>query len=182
MAEVHQSPVVHPSKQVESKETLVRFLDDLLERYLHLLDRYQTLQQFLAQLLSKGYLSLAQANFSTPNRVRYGQNHYDDRMKASAQDAEDDEDDADDEVDTAKESTIMDDTRAPFEVRESRSKKTRDPLNWFGILVPPALRTSQSSFKDAVAGPIPTLASILKEMREVEIEVKRARKRIWKAA
>lgn len=60
MAEVHQSPVVHPSKQVESKETLVRFLDDLLERYLHLLDRYQTLQQFLAQLLSKVRIDLGE--------------------------------------------------------------------------------------------------------------------------
>lgn len=54
MVEVlHQSTVVHPTKQVESKETLVRCLDDLLERYLHLLDQYQTLQQSLARLLSK---------------------------------------------------------------------------------------------------------------------------------
>lgn len=28
-------------------------------------------------------MSLAQANFTSPNRTRYGQDHYDDRMQAS---------------------------------------------------------------------------------------------------
>lgn len=200
MAEtLHPSTVVHASKQVERKETLVRSLDDLLERYLHLLNQYQTLQQSLAQHFSRGYLSLAQANFSNPNRVRYGQDHYDDRMQASArvftsqstpsfstqepkaQESVLGSDDDDDEVDTAKESTVMDNTQLFSEDAESGSNMTRDPLNWFGILVPPALRTSQSNFKDAVADLIPALASISKEMSEVEIEIRRARKRIRKA-
>ena len=53
--------VVHPStvEQLGSKETLVRSLDDLLERYLHLLDQYQSLQQSLAQILSKVSIDLA---------------------------------------------------------------------------------------------------------------------------
>ena len=89
--------------------------------------------------------------------------------------------DDDDEMDTAKESIVMDDTQPPSEDTETGSNMARDPLNWFGILVSPALRTSQSSFKDAVANLIPTLASISKEMREVEIEIRRARKRIRKA-
>lgn len=76
---------------------------------------------------------------------------------------------------------MMDDTLPPSEDTESGSKMSRDPLNWFGILVPPALRTSQSNFKDAVSDLIPSLASTSKEMREVEIEVRRARKRIRKA-
>ena len=58
---------------------------------------------------------------------------------------------------------------------------TRDPLNWFGILVPQALRTSQNYFKDAVASHIPALVSISSEMRRVEIEVRQARKRLGKA-
>lgn len=33
----------------------------------------------------QGHLSLAQANFSNPNRVRYGQDFYDERMQASRQ-------------------------------------------------------------------------------------------------
>lgn len=187
-----------PNKHVEGKEILVRSLDGLLERYLLLLDQYQTLQQSLARLLSKGYLSLAQANFSNSNRVRYGQDHYDDRMQASARvsisqstssfsalepKAQGSALSSDDnyEVDTANELTSMDDTRPPSEDKEAGSNMARDPLDWYGILVPPALRTTQRNFKDAVANLVPALASISKEMREVEIEVRRARKRIQKA-
>ena len=98
MAEVPQSTEVHPSEQADSKETLVHSLDHLLQHYLHLLDQYQTLQHRLTQVLSKvrvvlplstgpqtaqGYLQLAQANFSNPNRFHYGQDYYDDRMQAS---------------------------------------------------------------------------------------------------
>lgn len=58
MAEVpHPLTVVQP--KLESKEKLVRSLDDLLKRYLHLLDQYQTLQQSLAQLLARVWIDLA---------------------------------------------------------------------------------------------------------------------------
>ena len=57
----------------------------------------------------------------------------------------------------------------------------RDPLNWFGILVPPALRQSQAAFKSTAMENIPALASIAKEMREVELEVRRTRKKLRKA-
>ena len=76
---------------------------------------------------------------------------------------------------------MIDGTEPTSEATETGSKMTRDPLRWFGVLVPPALRTSQRNFRDAVADRIPALASISKEMREVEIEVRRARKRISKA-
>lgn len=33
--------------------------------------------------LFQGHLSLAQANFTNPNRIRYGQDFYDDRTQAS---------------------------------------------------------------------------------------------------
>ena len=59
MVEVlHSATVAQASKQVESRETLVGSDNDLLERYLHLLDHYQTLQQSLAQLLSRVRLHL----------------------------------------------------------------------------------------------------------------------------
>ncbi len=73
------------------------------------------------------------------------------------------------------------DSLSPYKGTEIEPNMTRDPVNWFGILVPPALRTSQSSFKDAVVNLIPALASISMEMREVEIEVRRTRKRVRKA-
>lgn len=53
MAEIlRPSAVVLPSKQTKSKELLDHSLDELLERYLHLLNQYQTLQQSLSQLLA----------------------------------------------------------------------------------------------------------------------------------
>ena len=61
------------------------------------------------------------------------------------------------------------------------SSLPRDPLNWFGILVPPALRASRSNFQSAVIDIIPALASTTNDMKEVEIEVRRARKWLKKA-
>ncbi|KNG85874.1 hypothetical protein ANOM_003649 [Aspergillus nomiae NRRL 13137] len=62
---------------------LLRSLDALLERYLHLLDRHQKLQAELATTLSSGFLSLAQANYTCPPGRRYGADYYDERMKAT---------------------------------------------------------------------------------------------------
>ena len=53
-----------------------------------------------------------------------------------------------------------------------------DPLKWFGILVPPALRSAQKSFKGAVVDIVPALASVVHEMRAVEAEVRKTRERI----
>lgn len=61
-------------------------------------------------------------------------------------------------------------------------KSPRDPLDWFGILVPPTLRTSQGKFRAAVTGNIPALANVVKDMRELEIEVGRTRKKMRKAS
>lgn len=77
-------------------------------------------------------------------------------------------------------------TQDPSEKPDTKSKladsyrRSRDPLRWFGILTPPALRASQQSFKVAVSESIPRLASVMAEMKEVEIEVRRARKKLSK--
>ncbi|KAF1947228.1 hypothetical protein EJ02DRAFT_430056 [Clathrospora elynae] len=60
------------------------------------------------------------------------------------------------------------------------SEKSNDPLRWFGILVPPALRTAQATFVGAVEGPIPQLATIARDLRMQEIEVRRVRRAIKK--
>lgn len=56
--------------------------------------------------------------------------------------------------------------------------KQRDPLRWFGILVPPALRSAQSSFVSAAEDSVPSLATVMAEMRNVEGEVGRVRSKI----
>jgi hypothetical protein len=60
------------------------------------------------------------------------------------------------------------------------TEKLTDPLRWFGILVPPALRTAQSTFVGAVEGAIPQLATVVRDLRAQEIEIGRLRKQIKK--
>jgi len=52
MTEVLNPQKSTASKDPASQQQLVRSLDGLLERYLHLLDQYQTLQQELTKHLS----------------------------------------------------------------------------------------------------------------------------------
>ena len=56
-----------------------------------------------------------------------------------------------------------------------------DPLRMFGILVPPALRSAQASFREAVDGPVVRLAALTGELRALEREIGRTRKSIRKA-
>lgn len=69
--------------------------------------------------------------------------------------------------------------------RAERGKKTdkrpTDPLRWFGILTPLALRQAQGQAVKAVEEIIPRLATVSAEMAAVELEVRRARKRRAKA-
>lgn len=61
------------------------------------------------------------------------------------------------------------------------STSSCDPLNWFGILVPSALRRTQSSFKIVAEEIVPQIAMIDRKMRQVEIEVRRVRKKMLQA-
>ena len=61
------------------------------------------------------------------------------------------------------------------------SPSSCDPLNWFGILVPSALRRTQSSFKAVVEEIVPLIVTVDREMNEVEIEVRRMRKKLLQA-
>ena len=86
----------------------------------------------------------------------------------------------------SKSTETLDEKGENTETLEKDSKavsepSTRDPLNWFGILLPPALRQSQAAFKSAVMGTIPALASTVEEMKEVELDVRRTRKKLRKA-
>lgn len=63
-----------------------------------------------------------------------------------------------------------------------KATKPRDPLRWFGILTPMALRQAQSQAIEAVEKIIPRLVTVNTEMADVEIRVRRARKRRAKAS
>lgn len=66
-------------------------------------------------------------------------------------------------------------TRKPKPIKKFRSS---DPITWYGILVPPSLRSGQKSFTEAVDDHLPELASVVVEMRAVEKEVDEVRIRL----
>lgn len=70
--------------------------------------------------------------------------------------------------------------RPPKPKHEPTSKAANDPLRWFGILVPPALRSAQSSFVAAVHDAVPGLVELQGQMRMAEVGISRLRKRIAK--
>ena len=60
----------------------------------------------------------------------------------------------------------------PPNLPKARKKfRSLDPITWYGILVPPSLRSSQQYFTEAVANHVPELASVMAEMQAIEKEV-----------
>lgn len=183
-------------------------IDALLERYLSLLDEYTTLRTKLGQLQTGMFQHLARANFSAERGMRYGPDYYDERMQTTRQVEISFEDNvpvfrvaASDELssDDASEGPPAN-ADAEAEVgpekpdegvsasggkagKGERTKKPRskDPLRWFGVLTPLALRQTQACAVEGVEQVIPRLVSVNAAMQDVEIQVRRARKKRAKA-
>jgi hypothetical protein len=65
---------------------------------------------------------------------------------------------------------------APQETKKVRKKfRFDDPIYWYGILVPPSLRTAQKSFTDAIQTQVPDLAGTIVEMRALEERITQVR-------
>ncbi|CAD0087618.1 unnamed protein product [Aureobasidium vineae] len=60
-------------------------------------------------------------------------------------------------------------------------KKPRDPLHWYGILVPPSLRSSQKSFQFAINDPVVDAVNSAQALRRIDMEIRKLRKDIKKA-
>jgi vacuolar-type H+-ATPase subunit D/Vma8 len=159
---------------------LMQKLDALFEQYLNTLDQYQKTREQLSSQLSSGFMSLAQANFSNKGR-QYGQDYYDERMQAQrvlsiASDKD---------VLNVKCERVKDEISEDANGEETTQKlkfASKDPLRWFGVLVPPRLRSAQASFASVVEGPVPRLIILQHELRNLEIEIGRTRKMIKKLA
>ncbi|RYP22248.1 hypothetical protein DL765_001762 [Monosporascus sp. GIB2] len=210
-------------------------IDALLERYLHLLHEYTALREQLNALQAGMYRDIARANFAAERGMRYGRDHYDERMRASRRvaittatsTAADDGADApapapttsfetvawgeeeepgtttpapsagapeiaagassDDGATEAAEEVKNDgvgaaeDSVKPHHPEKREETRRRDPLRWFGLLTPMALRQAQAQSIRAVEQVIPRLVSVSADMAQVEIEVRRARKKRAKA-
>ncbi|KAH7263320.1 hypothetical protein BKA59DRAFT_51268 [Fusarium tricinctum] len=178
-------------------------IDELLQRYLRLLDEYTQLRQSLSQLQSGIYQNIARANFSGERGMRYGQDHYDERMQAtriltiqqnedhdpvfavvdSPQEEQEEEKKEEENEDHPTEESGDSPKSGTDEEKlvEKKRKKNNNPLHWFGLFAPMPLRTAQTQSVQAVGDIVPKLVSVNAEMLNVEIEVRRARKRRAKA-
>ena len=68
---------------------------------------------------------------------------------------------------------------SPKESKAMRKKfRSEDPIYWYGILVPPSLRTAQRSFTTATQSHIPELAGTVVEMRALEDRITSLRAKI----
>lgn len=183
-------------------------IDALLERYLLLLDEYTTLRADLNTLQADIYQNIARANFSAERGMRFGQDYYDERMQVSRKLRISMTDDgramfkvvdaapvqtasqkcqteavaisAQDPVVGDKDSTVSDDSKEPPAL-EDKAPRKKNPLQWFGLLTPLALRQAQAQNIKAVEILVPRLVTVNAEMEQVEIEVRRARKKRAKA-
>lgn len=76
-------PEINATTNETSMLELEDRLDELWESHLVLLDQYTKAQDEIKQHMSLGFLSLAKAQSGAPFGKRYGQDWYDERMKAS---------------------------------------------------------------------------------------------------
>ncbi|KAJ4858369.1 hypothetical protein T069G_06636 [Trichoderma breve] len=178
-------------------------IDSLLERYLNLIDEYSRLREELSKLQAGVFQNIARANFTGERGMRYGQDHYDERMRAlrvldiapggddvptftikSLKSPVDDEGQKEEEKPNPEDEQSLEDQGEEKEKEEEikTKKTTNNPLRWFSILAPAPLRTAQTLSIQAVEQVIPRLISVNAEMEHVEIEIRRARKKRAKAA
>lgn len=196
-----------------TKDDLATRLDGLLEQYLDLLDQYTKLREDLSKTFSSGFFSLAQAQRTSTLGAarRYGEEYYDERMKAQRTiswqvDADSEEldcrvgripkkDDSKDKEEVSEQTTTEhlnngnhaderkeqpdreneNDSKASEKpakaARPKQDPATRDPLTWFGILVPPALRQTQTQFVKATEDYIPSLVAVASRLQVKERQI-----------
>lgn len=161
--------------------------------YLDTIDTYQSLRASLGSRFSAGFLALAQANFHSSSG-RYGEDYYDERMSAVRGveireggdgavfesrkiDVELEQREEDKKEKSRKEDEEGGIEKGEKDKDEKSAKKSdhRDPIRWFGILVPPALRTVQSEFTSAVETAIPQLLTTLSKLSSLESQINIAR-------
>ncbi|KAB8356350.1 hypothetical protein FH972_023934 [Carpinus fangiana] len=189
----------------QSHKDLADRLDELFEEYLGLLNDYTEAREQLSRDLSNGFMSLAQANFTSPNRTRYGQDYYDERMQAlktveveseaavqfktatllsSAMESKGDESagksDSSGGEDAGRDPKKSSKPEGHATSIKKEAKTVTDPIRWFGVLVPPALRSAQGHFTATVDGPIQQLVNKNKAMEVLEIEIRRTKKKLSK--
>lgn len=111
-------------------------IDHLLERYLDEIDAYGAARARASTALSQGFAQLARARMALGRPGAVGRDHYDERMRARIR------------VDLSGRNALL----CPGEQdAEAAGAAGFDPLYQFSGLPPPALRTAQCHFHEALA-------------------------------
>ncbi|KAL8408784.1 hypothetical protein RB594_007282 [Gaeumannomyces avenae] len=138
-------------------------IDALLERYLGLLDEYAELRASLGAVQSGMYQNIARANFAAERGMRKEPGSSEPMAEANQQ--------------------SYDGVAGTNGATAKASPATRkDPLRWFGLFTPTSLRLAQGQAVEIVEDLLPRIASVDAEMGQVEIQVRRAKKKRSKAA
>lgn len=170
-------------------DTAIPKRDALLAEYLDALDVYESQQTMLHEALAAGFLSLATANFHARGvrygsdyydqrmlATRGMEVREDGELVARDLNAEEESGKDEDAKEAGEQEGLRrragkgekpekDEPDKEVETDEKKDAKPapkptpRDPLRWFGILVPPALRSAQSSFIEGLEAVYPLLAT-----------------------
>ncbi|KAI9708764.1 MAG: hypothetical protein M1820_003719 [Bogoriella megaspora] len=187
MANVASPLVIDPSSNTQNEEDLLSRLDTLWESYLGMLDQYRAAQAELSKHLSsvhKAHIITIEESNSRSVTITSPSNTASADRRASNTRTVTGYHDMKSSIGTTLEGSenqgASEKTQTASDV-PSTPIQIQDPLRWFGILVPPALRSAQSSFVAGVEGPVAELAAAQKGMWELEIEIRKARKVLRKA-
>ncbi|KAF2150210.1 hypothetical protein K461DRAFT_296585 [Myriangium duriaei CBS 260.36] len=176
-------------------------LEDLWTRFLIVLEQYSAAQKSISALCSSGTFSLAQANFKNSTGARYGPGHFDQRMQASTRVKLGEDAGALKVVSDLSLGMQKQGLEQPAEfptpdeeIQSQQDGRTEtsgaqagdpstvhNPLKWFGILVPSQLRTCQRNYLELVTTPLSEAVMASRELRRLEVDIRRLRKDIRKA-
>ncbi|KAJ5632936.1 hypothetical protein N7490_009275 [Penicillium lividum] len=79
---------------------------------------------------------------------------------------------------TASDSPVEESTASKPESKALKKSRPNDPIYWYGILVPPSLRTAQKSFTDTIQNQVPELAAVVVKMRALEDKIIKIRTKL----
>lgn len=120
--------------------------------------------------------------------MRYGQDGYDARMRASRGCRVEPCDESPagvrisiPDLSSAGDPKLESEGEDVAEAETREGGRLPDPLRMFGILVPPALREAKEGAGLLVGDLVPRIVQVDLEMREVEVRIRRARKRMGRA-
>ncbi|EAW09242.1 uncharacterized protein ACLA_034450 [Aspergillus clavatus NRRL 1] len=169
---------IKQSSEAESCTELIQSLDRLLERYLELLDRHQKLQVELAKKLSSDSGEVDDKHQLGGSEHMFAVEVATSNPPVHQSETNNDGQETESEIDNTDEDQS---SSAPEPKMPNERPRFSNPIHWYGVLVPPSLRSAQASFTEAVDQCLPELASVVVQMQSVEREVERLRSELGQA-